>query len=255
MVREGALYATVAQALRDGISRGDYRDGARLPSESELAETYGVSRGTVRQAFAALRAEGLITSRQGARRMVLGGERVQGFSELISFSAWARAIGEQPSGRVIELVRRAATDPEAAELDLPPGAMIYHLTRVRLLSGQPVMVERTAYVERVGALLPGIDLATESITERLAELDVVFADADHGIDAVAAGPEDATLLEVPEGTPLLRTRRRGTDPAGNPLEFSIDSYRGDAVVFRVHNSVAATALARTGNPPRPTGSG
>jgi GntR family transcriptional regulator len=244
MAPEGPLYVTVARALREGITRGDYRTGGQLPSESELSELHGVSRGTVRQAFAALRSEGLITSRRGARRVVLGGERVQGFSELISFSAWARSIGEVPTGRVVELAHRAATEAEAAQLDLADGARIYHLTRVRLLSGRPVMVERTAYVERVGALLPGIDMATQSITERLAELGIVFADADHAIDAVAAGPDDAALLEVPEGAPLIRTRRRSTDPAGDPLEWSTDSYRGDAMVFRVHNSVAATALAR-----------
>jgi GntR family transcriptional regulator len=239
-----ALYAEVAQSLRDGIARGEYPTGARLPSESELAQSFEVSRGTVRQAFAALRADGLIASRQGARRVVLGGARVQGFAELVSFSAWARSIGEVPSGRVVELVHRPATDLETAQLDLAQDASVYHLTRLRLLSGRPVMVERTAYVERVGALLPGMDIDAESITDRLAELGVVLADADHRIDSAAAGGEDAELLGVPRGSPVLRTRRRTTDPAGNPIEWSTDSYRGDAVTFTVHNSVARTALSR-----------
>jgi GntR family transcriptional regulator len=239
-----ALYAEVAQSLRDGIARGEYPPGSRLPSESELAESFGVSRGTVRQAFAALRADGLIASRQGARRVVIGGARMQGFAELVSFSAWARSVGEAPSGRVVGLVHRLATELETAQLDLAEGARVYHLTRLRLLSGRPAMVERTAYVERVGALLPGIDLDAESITDRLAELGVVLADADHRIDAVAAGAEDAALLGVRRGSPLLRTRRRTTDPAGNPIEWSTDSYRGDAMTFTVHNSVASTALAR-----------
>jgi GntR family transcriptional regulator len=239
-----ALYAEVAQSLRDGITRGEYPTGSRLPSESELAESFGVSRGTVRQAFATLRADGVIASRQGARRVVIGGARVQGFAELVSFSAWARSIGEVPTGRVVDLAHRPATDLEVAQLDLGDDARIYHLTRLRLLSGRPVMVERTAYVERVGALLPGIDMDAESITDRLAELGVVLADADHRIDSVVAGSEDAALLGVRRGAPLLRTRRRTTDQAGNPIEWSIDSYRADAVTFTVHNSVDATALAR-----------
>jgi GntR family transcriptional regulator len=239
-----ALYAEVAQSLRDGIARGEYPTGSRLPSESELAESFAVSRGTVRQAFAVLRADGLIASRQGARRVVIGGARVQGFAELVSFSAWARSIGEVPSSRVVDLAHRPATDLEIAQLDLGDDARVYHLTRLRLLSGRPVMVERTAYVERVGALLPGIDMDAESITDRLAELGVVLADADHRIDSVVAGSEDAALLGVRRGAPLLRTRRRTTDPAGNPIEWSTDSYRADAVTFTVHNSVDVTALAR-----------
>lgn len=243
-------YQAVARSLRDGIARGDFPTGSPLPSESELAEEFAVSRGTVRQAFAVLLAEGLIVSRRGARRVVTGGERTQGFAELMSFSAWARSVGEVPGGRVVELLRRPATVVEAAQLDLDDGSAIYHLTRVRTLSGRPVMVERTAYVERVGALLPGIDMAAASVTERLAELGVVLSEADHRIDAVAADAQDAALLEVAVGAPLLRTRRRTTDQGGHPIEWSADSYRSDVAVFTVRNSTALTALARVERPIR-----
>ncbi|MFC4943543.1 GntR family transcriptional regulator [Pseudonocardia sp. GCM10023141] len=241
-------YQAVARSLRDGIAGGEYATGARLPSESELAAAFAVSRGTVRQAFAVLRAEGLIASRRGARRVVTGGERTQGFAELMSFSAWARSVGEVPGGRVVELLRRPASAVEAAQLDVDDDAPIYHLTRVRTLSGRAVMIERTAYVERVGALLPGIDMATESVTERLAALGIVLTEAEHRIDAVAAGTEDAALLDVAAGSPLLRTRRRTTDQAGDPIEWSADTYRSDAAVFVVHNSAALTALARVERP-------
>ena len=67
-----SLYRKVADDLRAAIAAGTYPPGTRLPSESDLAERYAVSRGTVRQAFAALRADGVIASRRGARRIVLG---------------------------------------------------------------------------------------------------------------------------------------------------------------------------------------
>ena len=57
---------------------------------------------------------------------------------------------------------------------------------LRLLSGHPVMIERGVYPDRVGVLVAGMDLAADSITERLEELGVVFADAEHVIDAVPA---------------------------------------------------------------------
>src|SRR5208282_3724049 len=76
------------------IAAGGYAAGTRLPSEHELAERYSVSRGTIRQAFAALRADGIIASRRGARRVVVGGPRVQSFGELLSFSRWVPATGE-----------------------------------------------------------------------------------------------------------------------------------------------------------------
>src|SRR5215831_4028264 len=130
--RSPSLYRKVAEDIKAAIAAGGYAAGTRLPSEHELAERYSVSRGTVRQAFAALRADGIIASRRGARRVVVGGPRVQSFGELLSFSRWARAMGEVPSGRVVSLERRPARPAEAERLALPAGAHIYHLTRVRL---------------------------------------------------------------------------------------------------------------------------
>ena len=115
---------------------------------------------------------------------------------------------------------------------------------VRLLSGRPVMIERTAFPERVGALVAGIDLDHESIYERLGELGLIFADAEHVIDSVPATADDARLLDTRPRVPLLRERRRTTDPAGVPIEWSEDRYLGSEVAFTVHNSVAVSALTR-----------
>src|ERR1700760_4359241 len=147
-----SLYRKVAEDIKAAIAAGGYAAGTRLPSEHELAERYSVSRGTIRQAFAALRADGVIAPRRGARRVVVGGPRVQSFGELLSFSRWARAMGEVPGGQVESLEHRAALPVEARRLGLQPDAMVYHLLRVRLLSGRPVMVERAVYPEKVGIL-------------------------------------------------------------------------------------------------------
>src|ERR1700749_3204372 len=153
-----SLYRKVAEDIKAAIAAGTYPANTKLPSESELAERYSVSRGTVRQAFAALRADGIIASRRGARRGVVGGPRVQSFCELLSFPRWARAMGEAPPVRVIAIRRRPAKPVEAERLALPPGAQVYHLTRVRLLSGHPVMIERGVYPDRVGVLVGGMGL-------------------------------------------------------------------------------------------------
>ena len=240
-----SLYRKVAEDIKAAIAAGAYPPGALLPSEAELAERYSVSRGTVRQAFAALRADGVIATRRGARRVVIGGPRVQSFGELLSFSRWARAIGEVPTGRVVSLERRPATDSEAARLGLPEGGLVYFLVRVRLLSGRPVMLERAAYPEKVGVLVAGFDLGVDSIAERLEELGVVFTDAEHVIDALPASAEDARWLEVRAGVPLLRERRFTTDRSGLPVEWSDDRYLGTETAFSVRNSVAVNALSRT----------
>lgn len=236
------MYRRIAAELRDLIGLGAF-DNGRLPSENELAERYDVSRGTVRQAFDVLREEGLLASRRGARRVVLA-TQVQSFNELRSFSAFARAAGSDPSARVVSFVHRPATDEERRELDVGRGERVHEMTRVRLLDGQPVMVERTTFPDSVGRLLGDGEVDRGSITSALEAQGIRFEHADHLVSAVAASAEDARLLGVEPGRPLLRTVRRTTDPAGVPVEWSDDRYVGERMAFSVHNSVATNHLSR-----------
>ncbi|MFJ8160003.1 GntR family transcriptional regulator [Streptomyces sp. NPDC096136] len=89
-------YLKVAADLRAAITAGEYGSGAKLPAEDELGRRYGVSRGTVRQALASLHADGLVTSRRGTRRVVLGAPRLHGFGELRSFTDQP-ASGNRPT--------------------------------------------------------------------------------------------------------------------------------------------------------------
>ena len=63
---EESLVARLAKALRRDLEAGAYPPGARLPSESELTKLHSVSRAVVREAVAALRADGLVEARKGA---------------------------------------------------------------------------------------------------------------------------------------------------------------------------------------------
>ncbi|HTJ69696.1 MAG TPA: GntR family transcriptional regulator [Actinospica sp.] len=249
-----ARYQDVALRLRRAISDGTYPPGSRLPSEHELAQQYGVSRQTIRHALGVLGEDGVVASHQGARRTVLAQPRLQNFGELRSFSRWARSIGSEPGGRVDLMERRAATEIQARELGLAPGDPVVYVVRVRLLDDTPVMIERTAYVERAGMLLSFVDLERESISERLEEHGIVFAHAEHTIDAVNATPDDARLLNIAPGIALLRERRRATDPRGQALEWSEDRYVGDAVAFTIRNSIALSPLVRDRAAPITTGS-
>ncbi|MFD4231924.1 GntR family transcriptional regulator [Streptomyces sp. NPDC058545] len=241
-------YRRVAAELREAIIAGEYAAGAKLPPEGTLAERYNVSRGTVRHALAVLRTDGLVTSRRGTRRTVLGGPRAQSFSELLSFTNWARSTGETPGGRVDRVVRRPAEPLDAEQLGLEAGAEVYVVLRLRTLSGEPVMVERSIYPARVGALVAELPPDTVSHTEALVMQGVLFTDADHTIDLTWADADDARLLDCPVGQVLLRERRRTTNPAGVPVEWSEDRYLPGTIAFTVHNSVATSTLGRQHSP-------
>lgn len=240
-----ARHEEIAEALRRAIDREEFAVGGRLPSETELAAQYAVSRGTVRQAVATLTAEGLIGSRQGARRVVLASRRSQSFAELRSFAQWARAMGREATGRVVEQELRPATNEDAVRLQLPEGTDVLHVLRVRGLDGEPVLLERTVYADWIAPAVRSLEPECASVTQRLFEdTGLVFAYGEHIIDAVAAGAQDADLLGIRRTSPLLRVRRVTTTHEGRPVEWSDDRYRSDAVSFSVHNSIGNNALAR-----------
>lgn len=239
-----ARYQQIAAELRSAVDRGEYPVGSALPSEGDLVNRYGVARGTVRQAIALLEQEGVVATRQGARRTVVGSVPTQSFSEMQSFSMWAVSQGHVPTARVLHKGIRRVTIADAERLNAPVGTEVLDLQRVRLLDGAPVMVERTLYARLVADHVLAMDLTVGSITERLTELGFVYAHADHRIEAVSAGVAEAELLGVRRGSPLLRQRRVTTSPTGVTLEWSDDRYRADAATISVRNSMSANTLAR-----------
>ncbi|MBF8186078.1 GntR family transcriptional regulator [Nonomuraea sp. K274] len=237
-----ARYELIADELRDEILSGAHPVGSQLPSEAELAGRFRAARGTVRQAVAVLAAEGLVGSRQGARRIVLGNARSQSFAELHSFAQWARANGHRFGGQVIEQRRRPASAAECARLG---GGEVLEVLRLRSLEGEPVLVERTVYAGWVAAAVETLPPGCESVTEALYDsIGLVFAYGEHLIDAVPANTRDADLLGVRRGSPLLRQRRTTTTHEGRPVETSDDRYRAGSVAFSIRNSIGANPLVR-----------
>ncbi|MBI1172874.1 FCD domain-containing protein [bacterium] len=107
VAKKGNLVTGLTASLRSGISEGVYGPGARLPSETRLAEDHGVSRSVVREAIAALRADGLVQSRQGSGVYVIGPGGGLPF----------RDIDQSRISSVIEMLElRTGIETEAAEL-------------------------------------------------------------------------------------------------------------------------------------------
>jgi GntR family transcriptional regulator len=230
-------HSAIAERLRDRIRRGELAPGDSIPSEAELCRAFGVSRGTVRQALTTLRAEGLLVGGRGKPPVVRRAGLAQSFDQLLSFSAWAHSLGRTPGARTLELTRRPASAAVADHLAIEPGELVYEYVRVRTLDGAPIMIERPSWIERVGRELLDADLDGSSVYAHLASRGVVFAEGHQRISALAADAEDAELLEVEPGAPLLEVQRLAVDHTGRPLEFSHDRYRGDAFSITLHVDV------------------
>lgn len=244
-----ALHEAIAESIREQIRVGELTIGSALPSESQLCEQWKSSRGPVRQALATLRAEGVITGSSGKPPVVCTTSIPQPFDTLLSYSAWAHAIGRTAGQRTLELAIRPADRFVASKLGVDEGTRVVQVLRLRYLDGERAMLERATFVEHVGRLLFDFDCDSGSIWAYLQSRGVSFSTASHIIDAVAADPLDSEHLEVAEGSPLLRQQRTARTADGEVVEYHDDRYLPGMVSFSLENTLdVRTALMRNAKP-------
>ena len=243
-----AVYTQIADDLRTQIAGGGLRPGDDVPTEAELAERWHTSRGPIRNALAALRSEGLIETSRGRPARVVARKANQAVDVSVPFTRWARELGVTPGAQTQELSLRRAGDMAAA-LGVGADDTIVSVVRLRLLDGRPTMLERLTYTEVAGRRLFEVDLDQVSITEHLASVGHPIVTLQHVIDAVAADEQDAALLRVPRGTPILRLTRTSRDAEGRIFEASEDRYLSEVVRF----TVAASGISTDGHYMRAVG--
>ncbi|WP_283137492.1 GntR family transcriptional regulator [Rhizohabitans arisaemae] len=228
------LHRRISDALREQIERGELARGSRVPSERTLAEQFGVSRLTVRQALKDLELEGLVQVIGGIRWITrLESSIEEGGSGLVSFSDLAAANGFRVTSRVLTYQTRSSTLDEASVLGIAPGADVIDLARLRFLDGVPVVVDYTLIPEAVAPGLEGVDFTTESLYAILAErFGVHTVNAECVIEARGASPELAEYLGLSAGEPILEIIQLIYDDRGRVVQSGRSVYRGDRYRFR-----------------------
>lgn len=230
------MHVRLTEELRGKIQSGHFVEGESFPSEAELCMSTGASRGTIRRALAALRAEGLIVGGRGRAPVVSHAVPSQPFSTFMSFTEWALATGRTPGQRTLEIARRPATEDIAEQLGIVVGEPVVQVLRLRLLDGEPAMVESSTFVHSVGRLLFDFDADSGSIFSFLSEAGVDLHRGRHTIDAVAASATDAQMLGIEIASPLLRERRLTYSSRGEALEYSDDRYVPALANFVIENT-------------------
>jgi GntR family transcriptional regulator len=205
--------------------------GSPVPPERELAQLYGTSRTTIRQALAELVVEGRLLRMQGKGTFVAK-PKVAQVLELASYTQRMRAHGLHPDTRVLDIGYVTADEELAGRLGIRPGGRALRIHRLRLADGEPMSVDTSHLPAR---RFPGLRKQLTqhpSLYETLAHAHgVELAEAEETIETVLAGPHDARLLAVDTGLPLLLLSRHAFDIDGNPVEWAQSLYRGDRYKF------------------------
>jgi GntR family transcriptional regulator len=212
--------------------RGLLRDaepGTAAPSERELVHQFHVARMTVRQAMDALVGEGLLERIPGRGTFVAQPRRDVG--RLLSYSEEMAARGLLPESQTL-LARREQAGPGVARaLGVTPGDAVIHWKRLRRADGLPMCLE-DAYLNEV--LLPGFLQSgmPTSLYDALDQRGLRPTWAEDSIAADIAAQQEADLLEVAQGSPVLRQSRRAI-AEDKVVEVSRSVYRADRFTWWV----------------------
>jgi GntR family transcriptional regulator len=222
-------YYAVKQRLLELTAAMDA--GASVPPERELARQYGTSRTTVRQALSELVIEGRLLRIQG-RGTFVAKPKVAQLLELASYTEGMRAHGLHPTTNILEIGYVTADGQLADRLGVRSGGRALRIHRLRRADGEPMSIDTSHLPAR---RFPGLRRQLDrhpSLYETLtASYGVRLAEAEETIETVLAGPEDARLLEVDVGLPLLLLSRHAFDVDGMPVEWAQSWYRGDRYKF------------------------
>jgi GntR family transcriptional regulator len=224
------LFMQISAAFQRQIERGELTPGEAIASERELAEQLKVSRMTVRAAIDVLVRDGLLYRQHGRSTIVANSKINRSGTGFMSFSEDMRARGLTPRSEIRRLFVEVAPASIAAQLNLPAGASVIHLERVRYADEHPVALERVYLpYERFRELANLRDeLAAGSLYTLLeARFDCRPSYAEETLEAVALNAEEAALLNVARQSPALLAHRVTRDERGDSIETVQTLYRGD----------------------------
>lgn len=230
-------YRQIESALRQRIAA--LPPGTRLPSDAELRAEFGVSRMTARNAMQQLADDGLVERQPGRGSFVAQPPAHRQANRLMTFSDEMLRLGRTPGSRILTRVIRPSTERESTDLGIPPREPIVHLRRLRLADDRPVAIESTVLIGSCASAVMSADLARGSLHEVLNRAGLSLRRGTGTISAEAATAEDARLLEIRSGDPLLVERRVIADAHGRRIEATESRYRADRYALVVRFDVEA----------------
>lgn len=224
------LYQQLAELLGRDIQSGSLQEGARLPSEPELARRHGIGRPTVRQATELLVQRGLLERRRGSGTYVRSApKRVDLFSlggTLSSFRQGGLTLQTKLLGRVSEALVEAESDNPFA------GRSALLVTRLGSVLDKPVLLERLYFDRDVFAGLSRLSLSGASLSRIVEERFYLKPTHAEQSFRVAVPPEDVRrALSMPSRASLLLVKRALFFPRAPRAVFGELYCRTDELVF------------------------
>jgi GntR family transcriptional regulator len=228
----GPLYRQLADVIRDPILNATFAVGDELPKEADIAERFGVSLITVRQALRELEADGLIRKRSAKPAIVAAQSQnlnftwsFQNFADMAQFTKNAKLH--------IKSYRRCASPILQRVFDLPKEEQGYCLSAVLDVDGHQKAQITTFFPPDIGKRLHRNDFGDVLIFQSVQKtLGLRLAVAHVTVRAEIADAETAGDLDCPLGSAVLTTEMLYQSADQQKIEFTIARHPADRFSIR-----------------------
>jgi len=218
-LRQGPVYQVIAGDITDQIKQGTLQPGERLDSELRLAERYGVSRMTLRQALGELESHGLLVRRHGSGTFVSESRPRHHLSPLGAFHEDVGVDEGEIETRLLVQDVVAPVGEVLSELRLAGGQKAAHVVRLRLVKGKPVALQESWIPYIAAPSLARDGLVEGSLYRTLKErAGIEVLSAEQTVLAAVVDAEAADLLKIARGSPVMKIHRVSRASGGSPIE-------------------------------------
>ena len=220
--------------MRKDLARGTWKPGNMLPTELELSERFGVSPGTIKQAILELVRDGLITRRPGKGTFVSRIDTPRGFARFFGFEgAGGRALN--PKVKVIDLQITTEAPAEAKKaLGLGARGKVLFVRRLLTHDGTPVCIYDSYLPYRLVEGLENENLDVDRIYFAIEKkFDIHVVSVEEMLKASIVDGEEAKLLEVPAGSPIIHIERVAFSHNNTVVEWRETIGRSDHFIYKL----------------------
>ena len=216
-------YHQVKEKVKSLIESSELKPGDMLPSEYSLSEQLGISRLVVHRAFRELVTEGLLI-RMRAKGTFVAPLMKHSFSvtgPLFSMTEDLSINALEPSNKILLQKVILASEDIRNGLKLPEGATVIHIQNLRLAKQLPFAIEEMYISYDRFPTMANLDLNNRSVYVTLEKIYNAHPyEAVDLISADSASSQEARLLGINKGAPIMRVTRISTDWSGLPVEYS-----------------------------------
>jgi GntR family transcriptional regulator len=226
------LHKQAEEKLRELIKHPDFSGGELFPKEIDLAQRWGISRNTLRQAISILVGENLLERKKRSGTRVSQHRITTNLNNWMSFTREMEDMGLAFKNLMIKAQKTKVSLEVAKSLQIEEGDEVVLLQRTRSMDDSPMVYFESYLHPRTGVS------ENENFEKPLYEL----LDKDHNIvpvysqeelKAIAATKKIAGLLKIEKGQPVLERKRVVLDAGRRPIEYNICYYRNDWFTYSI----------------------